>query len=503
MGGVLSRQDLVLAYGERVAALDDLLSSADPGAAAALAANLPAHAIRPRLLLGSTLALTPHFFAEHGVTHVLNCLTQRSVLPGAHETLTLSLEDAPSQRLPLLRICAFMHRALQGAGALLVHCQWGVSRSAACVLAYLVLREGLTVEAALRSARAVRGHVAPNPGFLHQLVGWERECLAGAVRITPLGLQGEPRAPALEGGGAAASPVDAAAPATAAPPPLREGLLLSLLAVPACCSALLSLATTEDAVSLRLGCRALCAAVAAHAWRDSETLILGSVAAWRACFPRALAANVSETLGRQAPLVDADFVHFEGLWELDVRGCTEITDAAFSRLRGIRALKMGGCDQEGITDAAFLHLAGIQSLDMHGCRQATITDAAFAPLRGIQRLNMSWCNQPTITDAAFPPLAGIQELLMEHCSQRTISDAAFAHLRGVKVLVMHRCNQPTITDAAFAQLEGVQELDMGGCDQATLSPSLLTHLRGCRDLQVWGCAPAIVAAARAAGLTKD
>ena len=43
---------------------------------------------------------------------------------------------------------------------------------------------------------------------------------------------------------------------------------------------------------VRLVCRELQAAVAAHPWEDRETVILGSIGAWRACFPRARCANV-------------------------------------------------------------------------------------------------------------------------------------------------------------------------------------------------------------------
>jgi hypothetical protein len=40
---------------------------------------------------------------------------------------------------------------------------------------------------------------------------------------------------------------------------------------------------------------AVAAAVAAHPGEDSETAIRGSVRDWRACFPRARAANVEKT----------------------------------------------------------------------------------------------------------------------------------------------------------------------------------------------------------------
>ena len=170
---------------------------------------------------------------------------------------------------------------------------------------------------------------------------------------------------------------------------------------------LLPLFTTAEACALRLVCREFLAAVTEQPWEDRETLIMGSIAAWRACFPRARCAYVSnadneeEEKRRDTPVVDADFVHFEGLRELRMPSCNCVTDAAFVHLRGIYALDMSDCSQYDITDAAFAHLEGIHTLDMSGCDQVEITDAAFAHLVGIQMLVMSFCDQAGITDAAF------------------------------------------------------------------------------------------------------
>ena len=58
--------------------------------------------------------------------------------------------------------------------------------------------------------------------------------------------------------------------------------------------ALLPLFSTRDACALRLVCREFLAAVSEHPWEDSETVIKGSIAAWRACFPHARCANVQQ-----------------------------------------------------------------------------------------------------------------------------------------------------------------------------------------------------------------
>ena len=160
-----------------------------------------------------------------------------------------------------------------------------------------------------------------------------------------------------------------------------------------CPGALLQFFDTPGACVLRLVRREFQAAVAAYPWEDMKTVILGSIGGWRTCFPRARCANVrmnglANAVVRHTPVVDADFVHFVGLWELNMSGCAEVTDAAFAHLQGIRVLDMSCCDQPTITDAGLANLVGIQKLNIEGCIQATLTDAAFAPLGGICVLNM-------------------------------------------------------------------------------------------------------------------
>ena len=236
---------------------------------------------------------------------------------------------------------------------------------------------------------------------------------------------------------------------------------------------LLPLFTTADACALRLVCREFLAAVSEHPWEDRRTVIQGSIAAWRTCYPHARCANVrqgavdEEAATRAAPVVDADFGHFEGLRELCMAGCQDVTDAAFVHLRDFHTLDMTLCDQPTITDAAFAHLAGIQRLSIWACRQATITDAAFAHLRGIQMLNLGQCDQ--LTDAAFVHLRGIHTLYTWNCYQPAITDAAFVHLRGIHTLVMERCNQAMITGATFSSLKGASLLAIFGCSDSVIA----------------------------------
>jgi len=250
-------------------------------------------------------------------------------------------------------------------------------------------------------------------------------------------------------------------------------------------------------------CHELKKAVADFPWEDMRTVIRGSIAQWRACFPRARGANVRRIgiCQRHTSMVDGDFVHFVGLRALNMSNCTEVTDAAFVHLRGIQELNMSFCYQTRITDAAFVHLRGIQELNMTGCYQARITDAAFAHLVGIQRLCIWGCNQNSITDAAFVHLKGIKALNMGFCPQLT--DAAFEHLKGIHTLFMFVCSQATITDAAFEHLKGIHSLDMHCCRQVTITGAGFEHLKGISRLGMHGCRDEAIAAAESLGFPVE
>uniref|UniRef100_A0A672K234 Dual specificity protein phosphatase 26 n=1 Tax=Sinocyclocheilus grahami TaxID=75366 RepID=A0A672K234_SINGR len=56
------------------------------------------------------------------------------------------------------------------AGTVLVHCAVGLSRSATLVLAYLMIRQNMTLVEAIKTVKDHRG-VTPNRGFLRQLSG--------------------------------------------------------------------------------------------------------------------------------------------------------------------------------------------------------------------------------------------------------------------------------------------------------------------------------------------
>lgn len=62
----------------------------------------------------------------------------------------------------------FNNLILSFLGKIYVHCLVGVSRSATCVLAFLMLKRNMLAVEAIKTVRQSRD-IHPNEGFLHQL----------------------------------------------------------------------------------------------------------------------------------------------------------------------------------------------------------------------------------------------------------------------------------------------------------------------------------------------
>jgi protein-tyrosine phosphatase len=63
-------------------------------------------------------------------------------------------------------------------GRILVHCLMGMSRSSACVIAYLMIQQGHSAPRAVQTVRKGRD-VRPNKGFMRQLAELELELMDG------------------------------------------------------------------------------------------------------------------------------------------------------------------------------------------------------------------------------------------------------------------------------------------------------------------------------------
>ena len=141
--------------------------------------------VEPQLWLGGrpTAEDIPALEAA-GVTHVLSALSSPSCaavqgLLAGFSTQHLVLDDAIRQDMrPAFEACiAFAEQAVadKPQGAVLMHCEAGVSRSASLMIAWLMRRDGESFLQAFERVKARRARVLPNIGFASQLQRLELE----------------------------------------------------------------------------------------------------------------------------------------------------------------------------------------------------------------------------------------------------------------------------------------------------------------------------------------
>ncbi|XP_060517754.1 dual specificity protein phosphatase MPK-4-like [Cylas formicarius] len=108
------------------------------------------------------------------ITHIITidtCPLPRNILELSHVVLKyIQLSDEPKEDLLsyLDETDSFIKEGL-GKGNVLIHCYFGVSRSATVVIAYIMKKYELTYTEAFEKVKAKRRIVFPNKGFVSQL----------------------------------------------------------------------------------------------------------------------------------------------------------------------------------------------------------------------------------------------------------------------------------------------------------------------------------------------
>ncbi|KAF2737307.1 dual specificity protein phosphatase 12 [Polyplosphaeria fusca] len=126
---------------------------------------------------------------QANITHVLSVLRlpldPHLFRPFTHKVV--EADDVEDENLleHFPATCAFIQDAVDSGGAVLVHCAMGKSRSASCVIAYLMQKHGVTVEQALCHVRQARRICEPNEGFMKQLELWGQMNTPENVEETP------------------------------------------------------------------------------------------------------------------------------------------------------------------------------------------------------------------------------------------------------------------------------------------------------------------------------
>ncbi|KAG5831523.1 hypothetical protein ANANG_G00304590 [Anguilla anguilla] len=133
----------------------------------------------PNLFLGDMFMSHDRYgLWKLGITHVLNAAHGKTCCKGSDDFYgtTVSYHGVPANDLPTFDLSPYFFPAAEyihtglttPGGRVFVHCAVGVSRSAALVLAYLMIHHGLSLADAIRKVKEARW-IFPNRGFLKQL----------------------------------------------------------------------------------------------------------------------------------------------------------------------------------------------------------------------------------------------------------------------------------------------------------------------------------------------
>ena len=152
-----------------------------PPAAAALTIALmdrfnpsPMQEVLPHLWIGDCRAASDlELLQQHSIACIVNCAASQAdnSFPHLFEYRSLGiLDDIHTDIRPFLEPTAeWIHERVARGSNCLVFCMQGVSRSATMLLAYLILKKGLTLSEALDILRRARPSIKPNAKFLTAL----------------------------------------------------------------------------------------------------------------------------------------------------------------------------------------------------------------------------------------------------------------------------------------------------------------------------------------------
>lgn len=109
---------------------------------------------------------------NEGITHIISCVL--GVVPSYPNDFNyLSVEAIDNENQNLIdrfeECVNFIEKAVQENGKVLIHCVCGVSRSVSVGIAYLIYKEKMKPEDALKLIKSKREIAEPNPNFMEQL----------------------------------------------------------------------------------------------------------------------------------------------------------------------------------------------------------------------------------------------------------------------------------------------------------------------------------------------
>lgn len=129
--------------------------------------------IIPYLYLGSIdEASNMNWLRDNDIKVILNVASEVPLYSNCDiKTYKIYLNDSPLQDiLPILQYTySIIDEAIKNRKNILVHCYAGISRSASIVIAYLIMKYGISLQDVYNYVKSKRNIINPNYGFIEQL----------------------------------------------------------------------------------------------------------------------------------------------------------------------------------------------------------------------------------------------------------------------------------------------------------------------------------------------
>ena len=113
---------------------------------------------------------------ENGITHIVTCIRGVSeIFPNDFKYLLLDIGDNPSENINKYfnDTNLFIDNAINNGGNVLIHCMYGISRSATIACSYLMYKNLISKDDAINIIKDARPIINPNNGFIEQLIIYE------------------------------------------------------------------------------------------------------------------------------------------------------------------------------------------------------------------------------------------------------------------------------------------------------------------------------------------
>ena len=132
--------------------------------------------IEPNLFLSSRqTAMKPSTYRDYNIEAVVSLTTNNINYPDGVISKHFHVQDSYFNLIhqTLTEAIEFIEAMVSQNKKVLVHCEVGVSRSASCVIAYLMKTKHINFEHAYTFVKERRQIVSPNPGFTMQLYEYQ------------------------------------------------------------------------------------------------------------------------------------------------------------------------------------------------------------------------------------------------------------------------------------------------------------------------------------------